>query len=216
MRSCPCPSAGTSRFSLLLLLKLFVLFAPALCIAASCKAQDKVELFGGYSYFRASIREGQFNPCVDFCPNLTFSTSHANLNGWNLSMQYKFLPFLGAVADFNGIYGTTNGAGAREHTFLFGPQVSLPTKVSPFVHALFGAAIESQDPRGVCAAITSITCPFTLGSDASFATAIGAGFDIKLAPLVKLRLFQVDYLRTQLHGATQNQARASAGIVFHF
>jgi hypothetical protein len=216
MHSCACPSAGISRFALLLLLKLFVLLGPALCIAASCRAQDKVELFGGYSYFRASIREGQFNPCVTVCPNVTFSTSHTNLNGWALSAQYKFLPFLGAVADFNGTYGTANGAGAREHTFLVGPQVSLPTRVSPFVHALFGAAIESQDPKGVCAAITSITCPFTLGSDTSFATAIGAGFDVKLVPLVKLRLIQVDYLRTQLHGATQNQPRVSAGIVFHF
>lgn len=216
MHSCGCPCSGSSRFPRLLLLKLFVLLAPVLCVSTSCRAQDKVELFGGYSYFRASIREGQFNPCVDFCPNLTFSTSHANLNGWELSGQYRLLPFLGAVADFNGTYGTANGAGAREHTFLFGPQVSLPTKVSPFVHAFFGAAMESQSPKGFCAAITSITCPFTLGSDTSFATAIGAGFDIKLAPLVKLRLIQVDYLRTQLHGATQNQARASAGIVFHF
>lgn len=216
MRSWPYPSAGTRRFPLLLLLKLFALFGPALCIAASCKAQDKVELFGGYSYFRASIREGQFNPCVTVCPNLTFSTSHANLNGWALSGQYKLLPFFGAVADFNGTYGTANGAGAREHTFLVGPQVSLPTRVSPFVHALFGAAIESQSPGNACAAVTSITCRFTLGSDTSFATAIGAGFDIKLVPLVKLRLIQVDYLRTQLHGVTQNQPRASAGIVFHF
>jgi len=216
MRSCPCPAAGTLRFALLLLLKFFVLSGPALCIAASCNAQDKVELFGGYSYFRASIQEGQFNPCVTVCPNSTFSTSHANLNGWALSGQYKLLPFLGAVADFNGTYGTVNGGGVRQHTFLVGPQVSLPTRVSPFVHALFGAAIETQSPRNVCAAVTSITCPFTLGSDTSFATAIGAGFDLKLVPFVKLRLIQVDYLRTQLHGTTQNQPRASAGIVFHF
>ena len=211
MRSCDWSRSGSSRFPRLL----FVLFAPVLCIATGSRAQDKVELFGGYSYFRASIREGQLNPCVTVCPNVTFSTSHANLNGWGFSVQYKFLPFLGAVADFNGTYGTANGAGAREHTFLLGPQVSLPTKVSPFVHALVGAAIESQT-GSACPAVTSITCPFTLGSDTSFATAIGAGFDIKLVPLVKLRLIQVDYLRTQLHGTTQNQARASAGIVFHF
>lgn len=216
MRSSPCPSAATSRF--LLLLKLFVLFAPALCIAASCKAQDKVELFGGYSYFRASIREGEFPATCPTClPILTHRTPHANLNGWEFSGQYKLLPFLGAVADFNGNYGTLDGAETREHTFLFGPQISLSAKVSPFAHALFGAAKESQD------AITPPPCPvptcavhFSLGSDTSFATAIGAGFDIKLAPFVKLRLIQVDYLRTQLHGATQNQARASAGIVFHF
>ena len=223
MRSCPCPCAGTSRFPLLLLLKLFVLCSPALCIAASCKAQDKVELFGGYSYFRASIRVGEATPvgpgilCPPTC-NTSMTTRHANLNGWELSGQYKLLPFLGAAADFNGNYGTLDGAGTRVHTFLFGPQLSLPTKVSPFVHALFGVAKESQDTIPIACVQVTPVCPgrFSLGSDTSSATAIGAGFDIKLAPLVKLRLIQLDYLRTQLHGATQNQPRASAGIVFHF
>jgi len=102
--------------------------------------------------------------------------------------------------------------------FLVGPQVSLLTKVSLFVHALFGVARESQDAIPIaCAQITPVCLgSFSFGFDTSFATAIGAGFDVKLAPFVKLRLIQVDYLRTQLHGATQNQPRASAGIVFHF
>ena len=162
---------------------------------------------------------GQNNPCLDFCPIQTFPTSQANLNGWEFAGQYKFLPFFGALAEFNGTYGTLNGAGTREHTFLVGQQLSLTTRVSPFVHALFGAAKESQDAFGAfgnCPALTPVTCRFSLGSDTSFATSIGAGFDIKLVPFVKLRLIQVDYLRTQLHGATQNQPRASAGIVFHF
>lgn len=223
MRPCCRPSSGSPILSKLLPLKLLVLFAALLCIATSCKAQDKVELFGGYSYLRASIREEQFTCSVCLPPLLlTHPTQHANLNGWAVSGQYKLLPFLGAVADFNGTYGTLDGAGTREHTYLFGPQVSLPAAVSPFAHALFGLAKESQDEipgvvPGLCP-VTNPTCAvrFSLGSDTSFATAIGAGFDMKLAPFVKLRLIQVDYLRTQLHGATQNQARASAGIVFHF
>ena len=222
MRSCCRPSCGSSRFRLLLL-KLFVLCAAVLYHATSSKAQDKVELFGGYSYLRASIREGQLTCPVCLPPLLlTHPTLHANLNGWEFSGQYKLLPFLGAVADFNGTYGTLDGAATREHTFLFGPQVSLPAAVSPFAHALFGFAKQSQDAipgvvPGLCPA-TNPTCAvrFSLGSDTSFATAIGAGFDIKLVPFVKLRLIQVDYLHTQLHGATQNQPRASAGVVFHF
>lgn len=223
MHSCCCPSSGSSRFPLLKPLKLFAIFAAALCIATSSKAQDKLELFGGYSYFRASIQEGQLT-CTACLPPalLTHPTLHANLNGWEFSGQYKLLPFLGAVADFNGTYGTLDGAGTREHTFLFGPQVSLPASVSPFAHALFGLAKESQDaipgvPPGLCV-VTNPTCAlrFSLGSDTSFATAIGAGFDIKLAPFVRVRLIQVDYLHAQLHGATQNQPRASAGIVLHF
>jgi hypothetical protein len=174
-------------------------------MATASKAQDKVEVYGGYSYLRASIEVGNFPPAG---PPPFNTTQHANLNGWEFSGQYKFLPFLGAVADFNGNYGTLNGSGVREHTFLFGPQVSLPAKVSPFAHALFGAARESQD---IPVAGTS-----GLGANTSFATALGAGIDVNLVPLVKLRLIQFDYLRTQLHGATQNQPRVSAGIVFHF
>jgi hypothetical protein len=194
-----------SRSLRLLPFKLLTLGVFVAGMATASKAQDKVEVYGGYSYLRASIEVGNFPPAG---PPPFNTTQHANLNGWEFSGQYKFLPFLGAVADFNGNYGTLNGSGVREHTFLFGPQVSLPAKVSPFAHALFGAARESQD---IPVAGTS-----GLGANTSFATALGAGIDVNLVPLVKLRLIQFDYLRTQLHGATQNQPRVSAGIVFHF
>jgi hypothetical protein len=207
-----------------MLLNVFAFAALLPGTATTCWAQDKVELFGGYSYFRASIREKQLSlgtPCPPNCTVTTLVSPHANLNGWEFSGLYKLLPFLGAVADFNGTYGTLHGGAVHQHTFLFGPQVSLPTRVSPFAHALFGVAYQAQGQTS--SACNQLAPPFqqcsgfvSLGSDTSFATAIGAGFDVKLAPFVKLRLIQVDYLRTQLHGATQNQPRASAGIVFHF
>src|SRR6266702_1870763 len=215
-------SALSHRFPIVS--KLPILLFLALPAALPSWAQDKVEFFGGYSYLRASVQVGQFGPlgpgtpCPPNCGTPPRITQHANLNGWEVSGQYKMLPFLGAVVDFNGNYGTLDGAGTRVHTFLFGPEVSLPAKVSPFAHALFGLAKESQDAIPiVCIQVTPV-CPgrFSLVSDTSFATAVGAGFDIKLATFVKLRLFQVDYVRTQLHGATQNQARASAGFVFYF
>jgi len=109
-------------------------------------------------------------------------------------------------------------APARECIRFFSALKCLCQQRSLPLHALFGLAKESQDAIPiVCIQVTPV-CPgrFSLGSDTSFATAVGAGFDIKLAPFVKLRLFQVDYVRTQLHGATQNQARASAGFVFYF
>lgn len=199
------PSSCSRSGSFMQLPVFFRFFALAAFVAGmvvSSKAQDKVEVFGGYSYLRATIGVGNFPPAG---PPPFNTTRHANLNGWELSGQYKFLPFLGAVADFNGNYGTLNGAGVREHTFLFGPQVSLPAKVSPFAHALFGAARESQD---IFAASGR--------ADTSFATALGAGIDVNMVPLVRLRLIQFDYLRTQLYGATQNQPRVSAGVVFHF
>jgi len=57
---------------------------------------------------------------------------------------------------------------------------------------------------------------YSLGPDRSVATALGAGIDVKLVPFVKLRLVQIDYVRTELHGVTQNQPRVSAGVVLHF
>lgn len=209
----------SSRCSLFFLLKFFLLVLAGFGLATACKAQDKVELFGGYSYMHASVEVGQVtcnNLCLLVLPNVA---QHTNLNGWEFSGQYKLLPFLGAVADFNGTYGTLDGANTREHTFLFGPQVSLPAKVSPFAHALFGVAKESQDtiaPPPCPVGIPACSGFLSLGADHSFATAVGAGIDVKLIPFLKLRLVQIDYVRTQLHGVTQNQPRVSAGVVFHF
>jgi len=197
-------------------LRLFVLALLIAGMSTITRAQDKVELFGGYSYFRASIREGQNNPCLDNCPIQTFPTSQVNLNGWQFSTQYKFLPFFGGVADFNGTYGKLHNASTREHTYLLGPQISLPTKFSPFAHVLFGFARESQDAFGVCPALTQAACQFSLGSDTSWASALGGGLDWDVAPFVALRVLQIDSTRTHLHGTSQNQPRVSAGIVFHF
>lgn len=196
-------TSRSSSCQLLMMLRLLALTYLVVGTAATSKAQDKVELFGGYSYLRASIEVGQFGGTQ---PHVA---QHMNLNGWELSGQYKFLPFLGAIVDFGGNYGTLDGAGTRVHTYLLGLQASLPAKVSPFAHALIGIAKESQDAN-VSGGF------FSLGSDNSLATAVGVGFDVKAAPFIKVRLIQIDYLRTQLHGATQNQPRVCAGVVVHF
>jgi len=110
---------------------------------------------------------------------------------------------------FNGTYGKLDGAGTREHTYLLGPQISLPMKFSPFAHALIGFARESQDPflrRGFN----------DLGSSTSWASAVSGGIDWRVAPFVAIRVLQIDSIHTHLHGASQNQPRVSAGVVFHF
>ena len=48
------------------------------------------------------------------------------------------------------------------------------------------------------------------------AMAVGAGIDVKAFPFLSVRLFQFDYLLTRFGGSTQNQPRASAGVVLHF
>ncbi|MGH9864961.1 MAG: hypothetical protein ACRD4H_06050, partial [Candidatus Acidiferrales bacterium] len=144
---------------------------------------QSTEVFGGYSYLRLDTSPGS-----------------ANFNGWNAALTEKLFKVVGVTADFGGTYASPGGVKSSMNTFLFGPQVSLPAPVSPFVHALFGAARFSASGA----------------SSTSFASAIGGGIDIHPIPLIGLRLIQVDYLNTHFGNTRQNNFRLSAGIVLHF
>jgi hypothetical protein len=168
------------------------------CVLSSVAVAQvpKGNIFVGYSYGSADLNHD----------------NRSNLNGWEGSLEGKFLPWVGIVADFNGLYGTNNfpsstqifNVDAREHNFLFGPRVSVSVgKIRPFAHALFGAGHVSVSTTGYSA------------SDTSFAEALGGGLDYKLVPLISWR-FQGDYLQTRFFGNTQNNGRFSTGIVLNF
>lgn len=163
--------------------RLLPLLAMLFLVSSSIQAQDKVELFGGYSYMR-------------------FRTSpSANLNGWEISGQYKFTDWLGGVADFDGHYGSSNGLSTSTYTYLFGPQISLPSRVSPFGRLLLGGAHASEGGFG----------------SSSFSMALGGGIDVGLFhDRFYWRVIQTDYLMTQFGGRAQNNFRASTGIVIRF
>ena len=179
-------------------------------VAPAAKAQ--VEIFGGYSYARPSFNYtetlGDVTCPITGCPTVT-TTAHPNLNGWELSGAYNHR-WLGFAADFSGHYGSIHNASAHLYTYLFGPEVRLPGPVSPFAHVLVGGAHESIG--------TGSTVGFEINSSSSnsFAAAVGAGIDVKLAPIVSLRAIQIDYLLTRFGSGTQSQPRASAGFVLHF
>jgi hypothetical protein len=147
-------------------------------VSLAARGQDKVELFGGYSYER-------FN-----------SSPSRNLNGWEISGQYKFAGFLGALADVDAHYGSQ----VRSTSFMIGPQVSVPFRISPFVHVLVG--IGHVRAGGI--------------SDNSFSTALGGGVDMKLVPTISWRVIQADDVVTRYFGSTQHNARISTGIIFRF
>jgi len=177
-------------------------------------AQDRFEAFGGYSYFRASVNETGVQLCpVTQCPTRTF-TEHPSLNGWEGSLVYKPTKDFGIVADFGGTYGSLparSGSGSMHtNTYLFGPQVSFPARVSPFVHVLAGVAHESTG-GGFSGGFA-----FPANSRNAFAIALGAGIDLKVVSSVSVRLLQVDYLASHFVFSFQNQQRISAGVVFHF
>src|SRR5579863_6422723 len=76
--------------------------------ATTCRAQDRVELFGGYSYVRGTVQVVPNIPvsCPPICGPVT---QHVSLSGWEFSGTYKANPWFGVTADFSGHYGTLNG-----------------------------------------------------------------------------------------------------------
>jgi len=163
--------------------KLLLMFGLFFLASLSAQAQDTAEVFGGYSYMR-------------------FHTSlSGNVNGWEIAGQYKFTDWVGGVADFDGHYGSLGGIGTSTYTFLFGPQVSLPSRVSPFGHLLLGGAHISGEGFG----------------DTSFAMALGGGIDTRISHgRFYWRVIQMDYLITQFGSRSQNNFRLSTGIVIRF
>jgi opacity protein-like surface antigen len=158
-------------------------------------------VFFGYSYMNTDLSSG----------------NSVNTNGWEASIEGKIIPFLGFVADFDAHYGSqtfttcaalnplcmqTANVGFVERNFLFGPRVSVSLgRIRPFGEVLIGAAHVNVN-QGI-------------GSDNSFATAVGGGLDYKLIPHIAWRL-QGDYVRSTLFSTTQNNVRISTGIVARF
>jgi hypothetical protein len=155
------------------------------------------------------------NIFVGYSYSQTRPNTAVGLNGWEGSLEGKFLPWIGLVADFGAGYGTNNIArpitcptpgclpvsqSVRRYTYLFGPRVSIPIRrFTPFAHALFGAAhINDQE-----------------ATDTSFATAIGGGFDYRLIHGLALRL-QGDDIHTNFFSIGENHFRFSTGIDFRF
>ncbi|HLQ00277.1 MAG TPA: outer membrane beta-barrel protein [Candidatus Limnocylindria bacterium] len=178
-----------------------------LLLATTAHAQlpTRGDAYIGYSYFRAGSSANN-------------SVSSANLNGWNASVEFKLLPWIGGVADFGGNYGTERvplicptfpscpviSLSASDHTFLFGPRVSVSIgKFKPFVHGLFGGARTKGNGSG-----------FSI-SDTAFATALGGGVDYRLVRGIAWRA-QADDVRTSFFSGTQHNFRFSTGLVLHF
>jgi len=192
----------------------FFLFAFATCVPAL--AQVQLKLFVGYSYIRPSVTYEQASACPAGCPVVPGSiTKHLNLNGYDFSATYKFLPFVGVSADFSGQYGTVTGSSSGHlQTYLLGPELAFPAKVSPFVHGLIGIA--HQAVAAGTSFSNGVPVDVFSASDNAFATALGGCIDLHIAPFLSFRAIQLDYLVTRFHSSTQNQPRASTGLVLRF
>ena len=170
-------------------------------------AQD-LSVFGGYSYVNQ-----------DF----SLTSPSGGFSGWNAAATFKVARFVGFTTDFAGYYPGHNfgctgcGQSAKIHTFLFGPQVSVPIgRITPFARFLFG-------DTHMTTAADAIGNLQTFMSTNSFTYGAGGGADVSLSHHFALR-GQVDWLhngfRTSDDQRTQfeihNVVRISTGIVFRF
>src|SRR2546430_11881446 len=115
-----------------------VLFVFSVAGVACAQIPTRGDIFAGYSYMRADS---------DVFPAI-IPTSGVNLNGWEGSLEGKFLPWIGVVADFGGNYGSAQSApipsgscrgDARVYTVVFRPRVLVSLgRFSPFGYGPFG------------------------------------------------------------------------------
>jgi len=183
-----------------------VTFTLLLLTAASwAQIPTSGNVFFGYSYSRGQTFS-------------VFGNNNTNMNGWEGTLEGKFLPWLGGVADFDWHYGGTDLFGCvtvgciprkfrlsgSRHTVLFGPRASITLgKYTPFAEFMLGIAHQSDTGGGIS------------NSDTTFSRAIGGGMDYKLVKGVAWR-GQLDSVHTHFFGGAQNDIRISTGIVFHF
>jgi hypothetical protein len=163
---------------------------------AAAQVPTSGNVFFGYSYYNTNLN-GDRN----------------SLNGWEGSIEGKFLPFIGIVADFDAHYGSENfracngfdcvlfNAAITQNNYLFGPRASFSVgKFRPFAQVLIGASHGNIHH---------------VSSDTSFATAVGGGLDYKFLRLLAWR-FQGDYIHSNLFNQSENNVRLSTGIVLRF
>ena len=184
-------------------------------------AQTVGNLYGGYSFLSNDLHiEKQIGEA-----GTPSASGRGNLNGWNVSAEVKVFRWIGAVADFDGSYGSVPVTGFSSfifnppthvntsfYSYLFGPRVSVELgKFRPFAEGLFGVASQNVDLD-----------EFESTHDTHFATAFGGGLDYRVTRRFAWRL-EADYVgsrlfpRLQPFGSSrpvQNNFRLSTGLVF--
>jgi hypothetical protein len=159
--------------------------------AASAQIPTRGNAFFGYSYDHTSI----------------VSNDTSNLNGWEATLEGKFLPWIGLVVDVDGHYGNHDFSGTNAdvaaHNVLFGPRVSVTYhRYRPFAEGLVGVGHISRS-NGIS------------DSDTSFADGVGGGLDYRIVGPLTIR-GQLDWINTRFYGEGQNGVRFSTGIALHF
>jgi hypothetical protein len=166
---------------------LFLLLASGASLRAMAQDIPRVQVFGGYSYSRFDTKSFGFN-------------NQTGLNGYNFSPAFNLIRGLGVAAELSAQYESK----VNLRDIAGGPQFLYPMGQKLFfAHLLFGQARtlvhvgNGESARGR-------------------AIALGGGMDWDISPRFAIRVFQVDYLHTNLFQTRQDNLRFSAGLVYHW
>jgi hypothetical protein len=173
--------------------------------SASAQSIPAIDVFGGYSYLS-----------FDFPANPSAGTASQRLalNGYDFSASVGLFHHLSVEADFSGhsLNNCDNTTfNCTNFSYMFGPRFNLrdrSSRITGFVHALGGRDNSTLAYNG-----SSL-------SDTSLAFAGGGGIDYWLFRHIGIQLGPVDYMYTRhlndFGVPSQNNFRASAGVVFRF
>ncbi|MFP5234521.1 MAG: hypothetical protein ACLGSD_01350 [Acidobacteriota bacterium] len=154
---------------------------------------------------------------------ITYDGTHSGLitsspfwmQGASAQIEGRFYGGWGAVADIAGLHTasmSSSGVSLDIVTATFGPRYTWAPRQARY--EFFG-----QGLAGVANGFNSVF-PNLMGASStanSLAVKAGGGMNVNLKPHLALRLFEADYLRTQLPNSTnnaQNSLQLGAGIVF--
>lgn len=184
-------------------------------VPALAQGAPRVELFAGYSYFRADVDNLPLGNLLELGSAATLRGELQGIQGYRASLGVGLGRYVILKADYS-YHATEVEFGPAEiyvtlHTLLGGFQVGPAAggsgRVRPLIYALAGVARRINE--------VELLGSTTDSQDDVVSGAAGAGLDLTLARHVGLRLIQVDYNPTRFGDRTQHNWRASIGIALH-
>jgi hypothetical protein len=193
---------------------------------------DEWKIYGGYQYLSADSHSVQEALNLEHAINPTFPLlnfgNRQNMSGWNFGVEESITSHFGFVVDAGGAYsekrilldssGGINDSSRsrlRLYTLTGGPQVTLyrGPNFQPFARFLVGGAF-FRSRTDLLENNVPVTAAF-IANDDGLAYGGGGGADVFFSKRWGARL-AVDILRTHLFDETQNNLRATAGLVFRY